>query len=380
MNKPIYLDNAATTALDPRVAEVMSNLMKEEFGNPSSIHSFGRKMKVQVESVRNLVAEKLNVQPAEIFFTSGATEAINTIFNGVVMSLGAKRIITTQIEHPAVISSAEYHAKANGIQLDYVNIDQQGQVDLEHLKNLLEDETKKTLVSLMHANNELGNLLPIKKVSEICRAHNALFFSDTVQSMGKYANDLSGQLLDFAVSSAHKYHGPKGVGFMFVNGDLKIDPFIIGGGQERNMRAGTENVYGIVGLGKAFELAYEEMEQNREMILELKHYLMDKLQSEIPNIRFNGNTDGLHTVLNIGIPKNEHNDMILMNMDIAGIAVSGGSACSSGSLHVSHVITALGLADEISAIRVSLSKHTTKEELDYFVEVLKGKSAFDTMR
>jgi len=376
MTKPIYLDNAATTALDPRVAEVMSNLMKEEFGNPSSIHSFGRKMKVQVEDVRNLVAEKLKVQPAEIFFTSGATEAINTIFNGAVLSLGVERIITTQIEHPAVISSVEYHAKTNAVQLDYVNIDQHGQVDLEQLKSLLSDETKKTLVSLMHANNELGNLLPIKKVSEICRAHNALFFSDTVQSMGKFANDLSGQLLDFAVSSAHKYHGPKGVGFMFVNGNLKIDPYIIGGGQERNMRAGTENVYGIVGLGKAFDLAYEEMEQTREVILGLKHYLIDKLQTEIPNIRFNGNIEGLQTVLNIGIPKNEHNDMILMNMDIAGVAVSGGSACSSGSLHTSHVITALGLEEEISAIRVSLSKYTTKEELDYFVEVLTNKARF----
>jgi cysteine desulfurase len=376
MTKPIYLDNAATTALDPRVAEVMSNLMKEEFGNPSSIHSFGRKMKVKVEDVRNLVAEKLKVQPAEIFFTSGATEAINTIFNGAVLSLGVERVITTQIEHPAVISSVEYHAKTNAVQLDYVNIDQHGQVDLEHLKSLLSDETKKTLVSLMHANNELGNLLPIKKVSEICRAHNALFFSDTVQSMGKFANDLSGQLLDFAVSSAHKYHGPKGVGFMFVNGNLKIDPYIIGGGQERNMRAGTENVYGIVGLGKAFDLAYEEMEQTREVILGLKHYLIDKLQTEIPNIRFNGNIEGLQTVLNIGIPKNEHNDMILMNMDIAGVAVSGGSACSSGSLHTSHVITALGLEEEISAIRVSLSKYTSKKELDYFVEVLTNKARF----
>jgi cysteine desulfurase len=376
MTKPIYLDNAATTALDPRVAEVMSNLMKEEFGNPSSIHSFGRKMKVKVEDVRNLVAEKLKVQPAEIFFTSGATEAINTIFNGAVLSLGVERVITTQIEHPAVISSVEYHAKTNAVQLDYVNIDQHGQVDLEHLKSLLSDETKKTLVSLMHANNELGNLLPIKKVSEICRAHNALFFSDTVQSMGKFANDLSGQLLDFAVSSAHKYHGPKGVGFMFVNGNLKIDPYIIGGGQERNMRAGTENVYGIVGLGKAFDLAYEEMEQTREVILGLKHYLIDKLQTEIPNIRFNGNIEGLQTVLNIGIPKNEHNDMILMIMDIAGIAVSGGSACSSGSLHTSHVITALGLEEEISAIRVSLSKYTSKKELDYFVEVLTNKARF----
>ena len=358
------------------MAEVMSNLMKEEFGNPSSIHSFGRRMKVQVEAVRNLVAEKLNVQPAEIFFTSGATEAINTIFNGAVRSLGVKRIITSKIEHPAVLSSAEYHAKVNGVVLDFVNLDKQGNVDYEHLKVLLENDSQKTLVSLMHANNELGNLLSIKKVSEICRAHNALFFSDTVQSMGKFANDLSGQLLDFAVSSAHKYHGPKGVGFMYINGDLKIDPYIIGGGQERNMRAGTENVYGIVGLGKAFDLAYEEMEQNRAYMLDLKHYLIDKLKRELPEIIFNGNVEGLHTVLNLGLPKNMHNDMILMNLDIAGIAVSGGSACSSGSLHVSHVIEALGLADSVSAVRVSFSKFTKKEELDYFVEVLREKARF----
>jgi len=373
MKKQIYLDNAATTQLDPRVAEVMTQLMQEEYGNPSSIHSYGRKMKVQVEGVRNLIAAKLKVQPAEIFFTSGATEAINTIFSGAVQTLGVQRIITSKIEHPAVISSAKYHAEVNDVDLEYLDIDAHANINLKHLKSLLSDESKKTLVCLMHANNELGNLLPIKKVSELCRAHNALFFSDTVQSMGKFANDLSGQLLDFAVSSAHKYHGPKGVGFMFINGDLKIDPYIIGGGQERNMRAGTENVYGIVGMGKAFEIAYDEMEQNRTHILEMKHYLIDRLREELPQIRFNGNIDGLHTVLNIGLPKNEHNDMILMNLDIAGIAVSGGSACSSGSLHVSHVIEALGLADQISAVRVSFSKFTSKEELDYFVEVLKAK-------
>lgn len=376
MVKPIYLDNAASTQLDPRVAEVMVNLMQEEYGNPSSIHSFGRKMKVRVEEVRKLIAEKLKVQPAEIFFTSGATEAINTIFNGAVQSFGVERVITSLVEHPAVLTSVEYHQNTNRIQLDYVDIDTQGQVDLEHLKELLVDSSKKTLVSLMHANNELGNLLPIKKVSEICRESNALFFSDTVQGMGKFTNDLSGQILDFAVSSAHKFHGPKGMGFMFVNGDLQIEPYIMGGGQERNMRAGTENVYGIVGMGKAFELAYDEMEQNHAYISDLKHYLMDKLQSEIPQLKYNGCTDGLHTVLNIGLPKNMHNDMILMNLDIAGIAVSGGSACSSGSMHVSHVVEALGLADEVSAVRVSFSKYTTKEELDYFVEVLKEKSYF----
>jgi len=377
---PIYLDNAATTQLDPRVAKVMTQLMQEEYGNPSSIHSFGRKMKVKIEAVRNLISEKLKVQPAEIFFTSGATEAINTIFNGVVHSLAVERIIISRIEHPAVLSSAEYCKQTKGVEIQYVDLDDKGNVDYEHLKALLGDESKKTIVSLMHANNELGNLLSIKKVSELCRAHHALFFSDTVQSMGKFANDLSGQLLDFAVSSAHKYHGPKGVGFMFVNGDLKIDPYIVGGGQERNMRAGTENVYGILGMGKAFDLAYEEMEQNRAYILNLKRYLIEKIKKELPQITFNGNVEGLHTVLSLGLPKNMHNDMILMNLDIAGIAVSGGSACSSGSLHVSHVIEALGLAEKISAVRVSFSKYTTKEELDYFVKVLKRKSAFDTMR
>lgn len=376
MKKTIYLDSAATTQLDPQVAEVMTQLMHSEFGNPSSIHSYGRRMKVNVEAVRNTIAEKLHVQAAEIFFTSGATEAINTIFNGAVQSLGVKRIITSRIEHPAVISSAEYHAEKNDVVLDFVQLDDQGNVDYEHLKVLLSDESKKTMVSLMHANNELGNLLSIKKVSELCRAHKALFFSDTVQSMGKFAIDLSGQLLDFAVSSAHKYHGPKGVGFMYVNGDLKIDSYIIGGGQERNMRAGTENVYGIVGLGKAFDLAYEEMDENRAYILDLKHYLIDKIKAELPQITFNGNVEGLHTVLSLGLPKNMHNDMILMNLDIAGIAVSGGSACSSGSLHVSHVIEALGLANEVSAVRVSFSKYTTKKELDYFLEVLVNKARF----
>ncbi len=375
MNKRIYLDNAATTSLDPRVAEVMKDLVDKEFGNPSSIHSYGRSMKVKIEEVRNSIAAHLHVQPAEIFFTSGATEAINMIFSGAVNSLKIQRIITSPIEHPAVLAAAAYWNKKDGIALDFVEIDEQGNIRLEHLKKLLEGD-KKTLVALMHANNELGNLLPLKKASEICRDHGAYFFSDTVQSMGKFTNDLSSGLLDFAVSSAHKYHGPKGVGFVYVNGNVQIEPFIRGGGQERNMRAGTENVYGIVGMGKAFDLAYKEMEDNRRKILSLKQYLMERLKAEMPDIVFNGNTEALHTVLNIGLPKNDHNDMILMNLDIAGIAVSGGSACSSGSLHVSHVIKALGLADKISAVRVSFSKHTTKDELDYFVEVLKKKTRF----
>ncbi|RLD66228.1 MAG: cysteine desulfurase [Bacteroidetes bacterium] len=376
MQKPVYLDNAATTQIDIRVVEVMSNLMSKEYGNPSSIHGFGRSMKVKIEEVRSLIANRLNVQPAEIFFTSGGTEAINTIFNGAVHSLNVKRIITTKIEHPAVLASAEYHSKTNDTQLDFVNIDDYGTVDLEHLKELLTGSSLKTLVSLMHANNELGTLLSLEKVSEVCHANNALLFSDTVQTMGKYPNDLSNQLLDFALSSAHKYHGPKGIGFMFVNGNLKIEPFIVGGGQERNMRAGTENVIGIVGMGKAFELAYEEMEENRTYMLGLKSYLVDKLKKELPHIVYNGGHDGLHSILNIGVPYNKHNEMILMNMDIAGIAVSGGSACSSGALHLSHVIEALGKAKKISPIRVSFSKYTIQSELDIFVEVLKKKLSF----
>jgi cysteine desulfurase len=375
MAKQVYLDNAATTQLDERVAEVMKELMDVEYGNPSSIHSFGRRMKVRIEAVRNLIADRLNVVPAEIFFTSGATESINTIVHGAVKSLGVQRIITSRIEHPAVLAAVEYQEQ-NGLRADYVQLDAQGQVVLTHLRELLTSGTEKTLVALMHANNELGNLLPLKKVSELCREFGAYFFSDTVQSMGKFANDLSGNMLDFAVGSAHKFHGPKGVGFMYVNAEVQIEPFILGGGQERNMRAGTENVYGIAGMGRAFEIAYEELEQNRNYMLDLKHYLMERLKTELPQIAFNGKTDGLHTVLNIALPKNDHNDMILMNMDIAGIAVSGGSACSSGALHVSHVIEALGLAEKVTAVRVSFSKYTTRDDLDYFVEVLKSKARF----
>ncbi len=375
MAKQVYLDNAATTQLDERVAQAMKELMDAEYGNPSSIHNFGRRMKVRIESVRNLIADRLHVVPAEIFFTSGATESINTIVHGAVNSLGVKRIITSKIEHPAVLAAAAYQA-SKGVQLDYVHLDTQGQLDLARFRDLLSSGNEKTLVALMHANNELGNLLPLKKVSELCREYDAFFFSDTVQSMGKFANDLSGNILDFAVGSAHKFHGPKGVGFMYVNADVQIEPFILGGGQERNMRAGTENVYGIAGMGRAFEIAYDELEQNRAYMLDLKHYLMHRLKTELPQITFNGNPDGLHTVLNIGLPRNDHNDMILMNMDIAGIAVSGGSACSSGALHVSHVIEALGLAEKITAVRISFSKYTTREELDYFVEVLKAKARF----
>lgn len=373
MQSPIYLDNAATSQLDSQVGEFLKTFITEEYGNPSSIHSFGRKIKVRIEGVRTKIAKLLKVQPAEIFFTSGGTEGINTVFNGAVHTLQVKRIITSQIEHPSVLATAQYHAKIHQVKLEFVNIDDFGQVDLVHLKQLLNADSEKTMVCLMHANNELGTLLPLREVSEICHSQNALFFSDTVQTMGKYPNDLSNDLLDFAVSSAHKYHGPKGVGFLYINGSLQIEPYLIGGGQERNMRGGTENVLGIVGMGMAFEIAYEEMEANRKHILILKEYLINLLQREVPAIVINGESDGLHTILNIGLPRNAHNDMILMNMDIAGIAVSGGSACSSGALHPSHVIEALGKVDTISPIRISLSKYTTKEELDRFVAVLKKK-------
>ena len=369
----VYLDNAATTKLDPQVAELMHRLMCNDYGNPSSIHSFGRKIKVKLEDVRTRIAELLHVQAAEIFFTSGGTEAINTIFHGAIHSLGVKRVISSKIEHPAILSTIEFYKENHDINIDFVAIDEQGAVDIKDLELLLNNDSEPTLVCLMHANNELGTMLPIEKVSELCQQYNAYLFSDTVQTMGKYENDFSLLKLDFAVSSSHKYHGPKGVGFMYINGKLKIDPLLLGGGQERNMRAGTENVFGILGMGEAFEIAYQEMEANRNYIQNLKEYLLSEIKVKTPQVTINGPESGLHTILNIGIPKNHQNDLILFNMDIAGVAVSGGSACSSGALQTSHVIEEIGLAKDISPIRVSFSKYNTKEDIDRFIDVLMAK-------
>jgi cysteine desulfurase len=368
----VYLDNAATTALDPEVLKAMLPLMETKFGNPSSIHAYGREVKAAVESARKTVARLLHASPSEIFFTSGGTEANNMALRCSIRDLGIRHVISSPIEHHAVIHTLEEMEKAGSVKLSLVRLDERGRVDLAHLEELLQ-QNERSLVSLMHANNELGNLLPLKKVSELCRKYNAVFHTDTVQTMGHYEINVQEVPVDFLTCAAHKFHGPKGVGFLYINSHIKIHPFIYGGAQERNMRGGTENVYGIVGLAKALELAHDDMKGHQEYIKGLKDYMVEKLRENIPGVDFNGDTLGqsLYTVLNVSFPPGELGETLLFNLDIAGIACSGGSACSSGSHTGSHVLTALGANPDRPAVRFSFSKFTTREEIDYAVEKLK---------
>lgn len=368
----VYLDNAATTQLDPEVIEVMTAVMREHYGNPSSIHAFGRKTRSLIEQARKTVASLLNVSPAEIFFTSGGTEADNMAICGSVRDLGIKRAITTRIEHHAVLHTLEDLHKRGEVALEFVNLLPNGHVDLDHLESLLAGK-ERTLVSLMHANNEIGNLLPMKEVGEICKKYDAVFHSDTVQTMGHYMFDLQRVNVHFVTCGAHKFHGPKGIGFLYINGDIKINPFIHGGSQERNMRGGTENLYGIIGLAKALEIACREMKEHQEYIGGLKKYMMSKLEADIPGVSFNGDAKNscLYTVLNVCFPESESAEMLLFNLDIAGIAASGGSACTSGSNQGSHVLRAIQCDMARPSIRFSFSKYNTKEEIDYTVEKLK---------
>lgn len=369
----IYLDNAATTPLDPEVIDVMVEAMKEHFGNPSSIHSHGRQVKTLVEKARKTVAHLLHATPAEIFFTSGGTEADNMAIVRSTEAYGIQHAITSPLEHHAVLHTFEQLEKDGKIQLHYVNIDEKGNVDLAHLEELL-SSLPKTLVSLMHANNEIGNLLDIKKVSALCKEYNALFHSDTVQTMGHYPHDLTDLKIDFITAAGHKFHGPKGVGFIYINSNNKIKPLIYGGAQERNMRGGTENVYGIVGIAKALEIAYRDMHKYQTYIQSLKDYMIEKLKENIPNVAFNGNIEAdksLYTVLNVSLPCTNMNDMLLFNLDIAGISASGGSACSSGSDIGSHVLRAIKADPNRPSVRFSFSKYNTKEEIDITVAKLK---------
>lgn len=371
MNR-IYLDNAATTRLDEDVLKAMMPYMTEEFGNPSSIHAYGRKTKTAIETARKTVAKLLNVSPAEIFFTSGGTEADNMAICKAVDTYGIRHAITSRIEHHAVEHTLETLEKQGKIKLSWVKTDNKGNVDLNHLEELLKNN-ERSFVSLMHANNEIGTLLPIKKVSELCEKYNALFHSDTVQTMGHFKLDFQAVKVHFATCAAHKFHGPKGVGFIYINHDVKINPFISGGAQERNMRGGTENVYGIVGLAKAFENANEHMEEHQAYIKDLKNYMMAQLKSNIEGIAFNGEVDGnsLYTVLNCCFPAHPDAEMLLFNLDISGIAASGGSACSSGSNQGSHVLRNLGVDMSRPSVRFSFSKYNTKEEIDTVVKKLK---------
>ncbi len=370
----VYLDNAATTRLDEDVLKAMMPLLAEDFGNPSSIHSFGRKTRSVIETARKTVARLLNVTPAEIFFTSGGTEADNTAIYQCISTYGITHVISSRIEHHAVEHTISVLEKAGKIKASWVNIDNKGNVDLAHLEELLKNNPR-SLVSLMHANNEIGTLLPIKEVGEICKKYNALFHSDTVQTMGHYKMDLREINVHYITCAAHKFHGPKGVGFLYVNHEHKISPFIHGGAQERNMRGGTENVAGIVGLAKALEICNNEMEEHQKHIMGLKDYMRETLLQKFPGILFNGETDhkkSLYTVLNCCFPAHPDAEMLLFNLDIHGIAASGGSACSSGSNQGSHVLRNLGIDMNRPSVRFSFCKYTTKEEIDYTIDCLVG--------
>jgi cysteine desulfurase len=369
----VYLDNAATTPIAKEVVEAMLPVLENGFGNPSSTHFFGRQTKALIETSRRTVAKLLNCQASEIIFTSGGTEADNMALFSSVQLMGVKHIITTAIEHHAVGHTAEAIEKAGLAKVSYVKIDEKGHVDLADLEHLLQTG-EKTLVSLMHANNEIATLIPIKKISEICRKYNALFHSDTVQTMGHYAFDLADLDIDFITCAAHKFHGPKGIGFLYVNKNVKVEALIHGGAQERGFRGGTENVYGIVGLAKAMELAYEDVAAHQAHVQTLKTYMIEQLKASFDTISFHGETDparSLYTVLNVCFPKTDKAGMLLFTLDLKGVAVSGGSACSSGAAKGSHVLEGINADMTRPNARFSFSRYTTKEEIDYALEQVK---------
>ncbi|ULQ57289.1 cysteine desulfurase [Flavihumibacter rivuli] len=371
--KRIYFDNAATTALDPQVLEAMMPFLTEKFGNPSSIYSYGRESRLAIENARKTVARILNAHPAEIFFTSGGTESSNTAITAAVRDLGCRHIISSPIEHHATSHTVEFLYRNGEAALSYVKLLSNGHVDLEDLEALLASSDEKCLVTLMHANNEIGNLLDLHAVGEICKKFNAIFHSDTVQTVGHYPFDLRNTPVHFITGAGHKFHGPKGVGMLYINENVQIKPYIHGGSQERNMRAGTENLYGIVGFARALELATNHYENDSIYIQGLKEYMAEQLQLHIKGVSFNGDTFGrsLYTVLNVSFPKTEKSEMILFNLDINGICASGGSACTSGVDQGSHVIRAINNNPNQVAVRFSFSKYNTKEEIDQVVNKLK---------
>jgi cysteine desulfurase len=371
----VYLDNAATTAMDDRVIEAMLPYMKLHYGNPSSVHSHGRQVRSAIEKARKKVAELLNASPSEIFFTSGGTEADNTAIVCGIETHGITHAITSPIEHHAVLHTLEECAKKGKVKLSLVGVNQQGELDLNQLEELLKANPN-SLVSLMQANNEIGNINDLNAIGELAKNCGAFFHSDTVQTMGHYVHDLKTLPIDSLVAGGHKFHGPKGSGFLYVKKDRKIHPFIYGGAQERNMRGGTENVIGIVGISKALELAYENMERHRTHVESLKKRFIDLLRENIPGVEFNGLSadleKSLYTVINVSLPPSEENrGMLLFNLDLHGISASGGSACSSGASVGSHVLRTLGHNPERESVRFSFSRFNTLEEVDYTVEKLR---------
>ena len=372
----VYLDNAATTAIRPEVVDEMAHVMKNVFGNPSSTHVFGREAKALIEMSRKNIAQRLNVSPAEIYFTSCGTESNNTIIRSCINDLGVTRIITSDMEHKCVQESVKDVENRANIEVVKLNILKDGNIDYAQLEEVLKDQSKKTLVSLMHANNEIGNLTDVKAISKMCQENNALFHTDTVQTVGHYDLDFQDLGMDFASCSAHKIHGPKGAGFLYAKKASHIKPLIAGGGQERGLRSGTENVYGIVGLSKSLDLALDELEAHVKHIKEIKQYTIDQLKKAIPGVAFNGLSEdldkSLYALLSIKLPF--HDTLIGFELELAGIAVSQGSACSSGAAKVSLVMQTLYTEEEIdqmTPLRVSFSYETTKDEIDILIGTLK---------
>ncbi len=371
--KKIYLDNASTTAIRPEVIQEMIKVLTEDYGNPSSTHSFGRNAKNILELSRKSIAKQLNVNAQEIVFTSGGTETNNWILRSAVKDLGVKRIISSKIEHHAVLLAITALQREFGIQVDYVNVLVDGSIDLTHLSTLLADDVK-TLVSLMHVNNEIGTILDLERVGLICKQYNAFFHSDTVQSMGKIQLDLQTIPVDFVLASAHKFHGPKGVGFAFVRKNSALQPLFYGGEQEKGLRAGTEAVHQIAGMAKALELSYAHLEAESEQITAVKQYLIQQLEITFPGVQFNGTANCFYNILNVLLPFSEEKTaMILFHLDMRGIAVSRGSACQSGSIRPSHVLAEILSEDLVRkpSLRISLSHYTTKDDIDGLIEALK---------
>jgi len=373
----VYFDSAATTQLREEVIDYMSDVLKNEYGNPSSTHSYGRSSKSLLENARKEIAGYLNVSAAEIIFTSGGTEADNLALNSAVRDLGVTRIITSKIEHHAVLYTINQLKATHHITVEFVQLDAEGHIDYDHLSNLLEDDSKKTLVSLMHVNNEIGNVLDLKRCAELCKQHDALFHSDTVQSVGHYELDFSEIPIDFAAVAAHKFHGPKGAGFAFIRRNTGCKPLIFGGEQERGLRAGTEATYAIAGMAKALKLSYENLEEERNYISELKNYFKQQLTEKIPNIKFNGtcadDARSTYTLLNVCLPMSaEKALMLLFQLDLKGIACSKGSACQSGSANGSHVLNAILNEEDLKkpSLRFSFSSFNTKDEIDYVITTL----------
>ena len=370
----VYLDNAATTPIAPEIIDMISDMMKVNFANPSSVHSFGRESKIIVENARKSIANLLNTSPGSIFFTSGGTEADNMAIRSAIYDYGITHAITSKLSHHAVLYPLQDLEKEGTIKISYIDFDANGLISLSHLEELLKNNSR-TFVSIMHANNEIGTIQDISQIGNICRNYNAIFHSDTVQTIAHYPFNMKEMNIDFMAASAHKFHGPKGIGFIYISENIKIRPLMRGGAQERNMRAGTENIYGIAALAMAMEMAYSNLEQETNYIKSLKSYMIKQIKNDIPEALFYGNcTDidnSLYTVLSVSFPEKDNSEMLLFNLDIMGVSCSGGSACASGSTKGSHVLSSIMPESKRTGVRFSFSKYNTIEEIDFTMDKLK---------